>query len=61
MVADGLPDFGPVQNNVSFNTAAGVTRGIHAEPWDKYVTVASGRVFGAWVDLRPGADVRASR
>ena len=54
MVGDGLPDFGPVQNNVSFNTFAGVTRGIHAEPWDKYVTVASGRVFGAWVDLRPG-------
>ena len=54
MVADGLPDFGPVQNNVSFNTSAGVTRGIHAEPWDKYVTVTSGRVFGAWVDLRPG-------
>ena len=54
LVADGLPDFGPVQNNVSFNTSAGVTRGVHAEPWDKYVTVASGRVFGAWVDLRPG-------
>ncbi len=54
MVAAGLPDFGPVQNNVSFNTGAGVTRGVHAEPWDKYVTVASGRVFGAWVDLRPG-------
>ncbi|MGI3782342.1 MAG: sugar nucleotide-binding protein [Janthinobacterium lividum] len=54
MVADGLPDFGPVQNNVSFNSAAGVTRGIHAEPWDKYVTVTNGRVFGAWVDLRPG-------
>ena len=54
LVADGLPDFGPVQNNVSFNTAAGVTRGVHAEPWDKYVSVASGRVFGAWVDLRPG-------
>jgi dTDP-4-dehydrorhamnose 3,5-epimerase len=54
LVADGLPDFGPVQNNVSFNTNAGVTRGVHAEPWDKYVSVASGRVFGAWVDLRPG-------
>jgi dTDP-4-dehydrorhamnose reductase len=54
MVADGLPDFGPVQQNISFNTSAGVTRGVHAEPWDKYVTVASGRVFGAWVDLRPG-------
>ncbi len=54
MVAAGLPDFEPVQNNVSFNTDAGVTRGVHAEPWDKYVTVAAGRVFGAWVDLRPG-------
>lgn len=51
----GLPDFGPVQNNVSFNAGRGVTRGIHAEPWDKYVSVATGSVFGAWVDLRPGA------
>jgi dTDP-4-dehydrorhamnose reductase/dTDP-4-dehydrorhamnose 3,5-epimerase len=54
MTASGLPDFGPVQNNVSFNAAAGVTRGVHAEPWDKLVSVASGRIFGAWVDLRPG-------
>jgi dTDP-4-dehydrorhamnose reductase/dTDP-4-dehydrorhamnose 3,5-epimerase len=54
MVDLGLPDFGPVQNNVSFNTTAGATRGIHAEPWDKLVSVATGRVFGAWVDLRPG-------
>jgi len=60
MVAAGLPDFGPVQNNVSFNTATGVTRGVHAEPWDKYVTVASGRVFGAWVDLRPGPSFGAT-
>ncbi len=52
MVALGLPDFAPVQNNISFNTEAGVTRGIHAEPWDKLVSVAAGRVFGAWVDLR---------
>ncbi|GAA3014544.1 hypothetical protein GCM10010461_26290 [Microbacterium aurantiacum] len=49
-----LPDFGPVQNNISFNDAAGTTRGIHAEPWDKYVSVATGRIFGAWVDLREG-------
>ncbi|MBG6179951.1 dTDP-4-dehydrorhamnose reductase [Arthrobacter sp. CAN_A1] len=55
MVGMGLPDFGPVQNNISFNAAVGTTRGIHAEPWDKYITVASGRVFGAWVDLREGA------
>jgi dTDP-4-dehydrorhamnose reductase/dTDP-4-dehydrorhamnose 3,5-epimerase len=54
MVDLGLPDFSPVQNNVSFNTTAGATRGIHAEPWDKLVSVATGRVFGAWVDLRPG-------
>lgn len=54
MVAAGLPDFGPVQNNVSFNDAVGTTRGIHAEPWDKWVSVATGRIFGAWVDLREG-------
>ena len=54
MLAAGLPDFGPVQNNISFNQAPGVTRGIHAEPWDKYISVATGRVFGAWVDLREG-------
>ncbi len=54
MLAAGLPDFGPVQNNVSFNDAAGTTRGIHAEPWDKWISVATGRVFGAWVDLRAG-------
>lgn len=54
MVRAGLPDFGPVQHSVAFNTAAGVTRGFHAEPWDKLVSVISGRIFGAWVDLRPG-------
>ncbi|GGH41233.1 dTDP-4-dehydrorhamnose reductase [Microbacterium album] len=54
MTALGLPDFGPVQNNISFNTAVGVTRGLHAEPWDKWISVATGRVFGAWVDLREG-------
>ena len=54
MQALGLPDFGPVQNNISFNESAGTTRGIHAEPWDKYISVATGRIFGAWVDLREG-------
>ena len=54
MTALGLPDFGPVQNNISFNAKKGVTRGIHAEPWDKYISIATGSVFGAWVDLRPG-------
>ncbi|WP_454132476.1 sugar nucleotide-binding protein [Microbacterium lacticum] len=54
LTARGLPNFGPVQNNVSFNDNAGTTRGIHAEPWDKWVSVATGKVFGAWVDLREG-------
>ena len=54
MTAAGLPDFGPVQNNVSVNATAGVTRGFHAEPWDKLISVATGRIFGAWVDLREG-------
>ncbi|HWJ08199.1 MAG TPA: bifunctional dTDP-4-dehydrorhamnose 3,5-epimerase family protein/NAD(P)-dependent oxidoreductase [Nocardioides sp.] len=54
MTALGLPDFGPVQNNISFNAHRGATRGIHAEPWDKFVSVATGRVFAAWVDLREG-------
>lgn len=54
MTAAGLPDFGPVQNNISFNRNVGTTRGIHAEPWDKFISVATGRVFGAWVDLRAG-------
>ncbi|MDQ0922845.1 dTDP-4-dehydrorhamnose reductase/dTDP-4-dehydrorhamnose 3,5-epimerase [Pseudarthrobacter sp. W1I19] len=54
MVALGLPDFRPVQNNISFNERTGTTRGIHAEPWDKFISVATGRIFGAWVDLREG-------
>lgn len=55
MLELGLPDFGPVQNNISYNEQRGVTRGVHAEPWDKLISVASGKIFGAWVDLRPGA------
>jgi len=54
MEALGLPAFEIVQNNFSFNAEAGVTRGLHAEPWEKYITVANGRIFGAWVDLRQG-------
>ena len=54
MTALGLPDFGPVQNNVSYNAARGTTRGLHAEPWDKLVSLAHGRILGAWVDLREG-------
>jgi dTDP-4-dehydrorhamnose 3,5-epimerase/reductase len=54
MTALGVPDFGPVQNNMSFNATRGATRGIHTEPWDKFVSVATGRVFAAWVDMREG-------
>ncbi len=50
----GLPRFEVVQNNFSFNAQVGVTRGLHAEPWEKYISVANGKVFGAWVDLRKG-------
>ena len=50
----GLPRLDPVQNNVSYNEQVGVTRGIHAEPWDKYISPAAGRVFAAIVDLRAG-------
>lgn len=60
MVSLGLPDFKPVQNNVSLNETAGTTRGIHAEPWDKFVSVATGRIFGAWVDLRAGPSFGAT-
>ena len=51
----GLPHFEIIQNNISFNAEIGVTRGLHAEPWEKFISVANGRVFGAWVDLRKGA------
>ncbi len=50
----GLPPFAIVQNNVSYNVERGVTRGLHAEPWEKFISMANGRVFGAWVDLRQG-------
>ncbi len=60
MLAVGLPDFGPVQNNVSFNADRGVTRGIHTEPWDKFVSLATGRIFGAWVDMRQGESFGAT-
>lgn len=60
MLGLGLPDFGPVQNNVSFNADRGVTRGIHTEPWDKFVSLATGRIFGAWVDMRQGVSFGAT-
>jgi dTDP-4-dehydrorhamnose 3,5-epimerase len=55
LVAAGLPDtFNVVQSNVSFNKTRGVIRGFHAEPWDKYISVITGKVFVAYLDLRKG-------
>lgn len=55
LVAAGLPEsFNIVQNSISYNKEAGVTRGFHAEPWDKYISVVTGKVFAAYVDLRKG-------
>ncbi len=51
----GLPeDFVPVQLSVSANKERGVTRGIHAEPWSKFISIQTGRAFTAIVDLREG-------
>ena len=48
-----VKDFNVVQNNVSKNNK-GVIRGLHAEPWNKYIYIVSGAAYGAWVDLRSG-------
>lgn len=56
LVKAGLPEqFHVAQNSLSYNKQPGVTRGLHAEPWDKYISVVTGRVFAAYVDLRKGA------
>jgi dTDP-4-dehydrorhamnose 3,5-epimerase len=55
LVEVGLPDsFNVVQNSLSYNEEKGVTRGFHAEPWDKYISVVTGKVFSAYIDLRKG-------
>lgn len=55
LVELGLPeDFNPVQHNVSYNKDRGIVRGVHAEPWNKYISVVMGKVFCAFVDLREG-------
>jgi dTDP-4-dehydrorhamnose 3,5-epimerase len=56
LVAAGLPaGFTVVQTNISYNKEVGVIRGFHAEPWDKYISVVTGKVFSAYVDLRAGS------
>lgn len=55
LVTAGLPEsFNVIQNSLSYNKDAGVIRGFHAEPWDKYISVVTGKVFSAFVDLRKG-------
>ena len=55
LVAAGFPeDFIPVQHNISYNKETGTTRGIHAEPWDKYIVAINGKVHAVFVDLRSG-------
>lgn len=55
LVALGFPgEFHIVQNNVSSNRERGVTRGVHAEPWNKYISLTRGVVHAAIVDLRAG-------
>ncbi len=53
LTSAGLPSLRPVQQNKSVNRGRGVTRGIHAEPWEKYVSLYYGHVFCVVVDLRP--------
>ena len=48
----GLPALDPVQTNLSVNNQRGITRGIHAEPWNKFITPVKGEAFVAIVDLR---------
>ena len=54
----GLTSITPVQLNVA-ESVRGVTRGIHAEPWQKYLHVAYGYVFAAIVDIREDSDTFA--
>jgi len=48
-----LPYLGPVQWNISENNRKGIIRGVHAEPWDKYIHCITGRAWAVIVDLRP--------
>ena len=52
LTALGLPEFHPVQFNVS-ESPLGTLRGFHAEPWEKFIHVVSGTAFSAIADIRP--------
>jgi dTDP-4-dehydrorhamnose 3,5-epimerase len=47
MAVLGISDLKVVQNNIFFNAERGVTRGIHAEPRHKFISVGAGKIFGA--------------
>lgn len=49
-VAEG---FEIVQTSLAFNRR-GATRGFHAEPWNKFISLVDGEAFSAFVDLREG-------
>jgi dTDP-4-dehydrorhamnose 3,5-epimerase len=52
-VEAGLPSLGPwLQINVT-ETKQGSIRGLHGEDMYKYVAIAAGEAFGAYVDTRP--------
>ena len=56
LVDAGFPEsFIVVQQNISYNKLKGTMRGIHAEPWDKYVSMIKGKVFAAFIDMRNGS------
>jgi dTDP-4-dehydrorhamnose 3,5-epimerase len=48
----GLPKLKIVQTNLSVNNQKGTLRGLHAEPWNKYITPLKGQVFVAIADIR---------
>ena len=49
------PNFNVVQTSVSFNLK-GATRGFHAEPWSKYISLVDGLALAFYVDLRAGTN-----
>lgn len=55
LIAAGLPDdFDVIQTSIAYNKDRGAIRGFHAEPWSKYISVVTGTIFVAYVDLRKG-------
>ena len=51
-----MSGFHVAQVNFVYNNSKGVLRGVHAEPWEKFVGVVKGEAFCAFVDLREGGD-----